>query len=109
MSDLQSQAQDLRHTIPDWSRYAILVDPKSNKFYEVRVDLLDSGMWQMTIRFGRRPDLGAGTIKPSVHPSMSIAIALAEEQIRAKIRKGYWHIPRPDEANLKVRREYGEN
>jgi hypothetical protein len=100
------QTQDFRNTIPDWSRYAIWVGGTHDKFYEVRVDLLDSGLWQMTVRFGRRPDLGAGTVKPSVHPSMAIAIALAQAQFDSKVndpKKGYTIVPRPVDANSQVR------
>jgi len=101
--------QDLRNTIPDWCRYAIYCRDTSDKYYEVRVDITDSAQWQLTIRYGRRPDLGAGAIKTSVHPTMAIACALADQQMRAKIAKGYSEIPRPDDANLNVRKDYREN
>jgi len=97
------ETQDFRNTIPDWSRYAIWVSAQHDKYYEVRVDLLDSGLWQMTVRYGRRPDLGAGAVKPSVHPSMAIAIALAQAQFDSKIAKGYTPAPRPEDANSQVR------
>lgn len=97
------ETQDFRSTIPDWSRYAIWVSTQHDKYYEVRVDLLDSGLWQMTVRYGRRPDLGAGAVKPTVHPTMPIAIGVAQAQFDSKIAKGYTQVPRPDEANLQVR------
>ena len=101
-----STTQDLRSTTPDWVRYAIYVGGTSNKFYEVRVDLLDDATWQMTVRYGRRPDIGAGSIKADTHPSMAIACALADNQMRSKIDKGYVETPRPDDANLQVRMDY---
>ena len=99
------QTQDFRSTIPDWSRYAEWVSPEHNKYYEVRVDLMDSGRWQMTVRFGRRPDLGAGTIKCTTHPSMAIAIGTAQAQFDSKIAKGYSQVERPHDANSQVRRD----
>ena len=77
-----------------------------DKYYEVRVDLLDSGLWQMTVRFGRRPDLGAGTVKPTVHPTMAIAIGVAQAQFDSKVgdpRKNYVIVARPEDANSQVR------
>ena len=76
-----SETMDLRSTMPDWWRYAIYVGGSSNKFYEARVDLLDDGTWQLSFRYGRRPDIGSGSIKTSTHPSMAIACALANSQI----------------------------
>jgi len=98
-----SETQDFRDMPPVWSRYATWIADIHDKYYEVRVDLLDSGQWQMTIRYGRRPDLGAGAIKPSVHPSMAIAISLAQAQFDSKIAKGYTATERPEDANLRVR------
>ena len=102
MSELDTE--DLRDTPPDWYRYAICTKGSHDKFYEVRVDLLANGLWQLTVRYGRRPDLGAGSIKPETHPTMEIAIASANARIDNKIAtRDYVTMDRPVDANSQVR------
>lgn len=102
MAELDTE--DLRDTPPDWYRYAICTVGSHDKFYEVRVDLLPSGLWQMTVRYGRRPDLGVGSPKPELHPTMAIAIGQANARINNKIAtRDYVEVDRPADANSQVR------
>ena len=66
----------------------------------------DAGMFQMTERWGRRPDRGAGQTKVyDVTRSMGIATAHAEALFREKIKKGYRVADRPHAADRLVARD----
>lgn len=97
---------DVRDTIPAWVRYAEFIGGGSDKFYELRVDMLDSGAFQMTARWGRRPDDGSGQTKVyDVVQNMRIATQHAEALYQAKIAKGYRPAARPDAADRRVARD----
>jgi predicted DNA-binding WGR domain protein len=93
----------VKDTPPMWVRYAEYVRGGSDKFYEIRVDMDDNGAFQVTARWGRRPDSGGGQAKVYDYvPSMGIATGHANELMRAKLRKGYCETERPKWANSLV-------
>jgi len=97
---------DVRDTEPVWVKYAEYIGGGSDKFYELRVDLTDEGTFQMTARWGRRPDTGVGQTKVyDVTRSMGSATAHAEALFREKIKKGYRVAERPHAANRLVPRD----
>ena len=63
--------QDFRDQEPVWVKYAEYIGDGSDKFYEVRIDMDDNGLFYVTKRWGRRPDSGAGQIKVESSQSMS--------------------------------------
>jgi predicted DNA-binding WGR domain protein len=76
---------------PLWFRYCIMRGGGHDKFYEVRVDLDESGQWVLTKRWGRRPDhLTNGQRQVKVYRNMEVAIRDANEVYQSKIGKGYW-------------------
>lgn len=93
---------DFRDTEPLYVHYATFVGGNSNKFYEVRIDLADSGLYVLTKRWGARPDQGKGQIKVETYAMMPSATAQADAAIAAKISRGYRPSPRPDSANGQV-------
>lgn len=98
-----TQEQDVRDTLPVWVKYAELIGGGHDKYYELRVDVLDSGSFQMTARWGRRPDRGMGQTKVyDVTRSMGSATAHAEALFREKTKKGYRETDRPHAANRLV-------
>lgn len=99
-------SQDVRDTLPVWVRYAEYIGGGSDKYYELRVDLTDQGAFQMTARWGRRPDTGTGQTKVyDVTRSMGSATAHAEALFREKIKKGYRVAERPFAADRGVARD----
>jgi len=98
---------DFRNQEPVWVRYAINTSPGHDKYYEVRVDMDDNGLFYVTKRWGRRPDSGGGQIKVESSQSMSYAIGVADGMLASKKRGGYVEIERPESADNKVRRERG--
>ena len=98
-----TQEQDVRDTLPVWVKYAEYIGGGSDKYYELRVDLTDEGAFQMTARWGRRPDKGTGQTKVyDVTRSMGSATAHAEAMFREKIKKGYVQTDRPAAADRLV-------
>lgn len=94
---------DVRDTKPVWVKYAEYIGGGSDKYYELRVDLTDAGVFQMTARWGRRPDVGTGQTKVyDVVRSMGSATAHAEALFREKIKKGYCVADRPAAADRRV-------
>jgi predicted DNA-binding WGR domain protein len=100
---------DFRDTEPVWVQYAEYIGGGSDKFYEVRIDMDDDGLFYVTKRWGRRPDSGAGQIKVESSQSMSYAMGVANGMIEEKVRKGYRVTERPYGASNKVGREYGND
>lgn len=98
---------DFRNQEPVWVRYAEYVNVEHNKYYEVRVDFSDTGMFILTKRWGARPDTGGGQIKVEEYQTLAMATQAALGMLTAKLRKGYCEAPRPRGADNKVRREYG--
>lgn len=80
---------DFRDQEPIWVRYAEKIDHRSNKYYEVRVDLADDGNFVVTRRWGARPDLGKGQIKTEAYARQQTAQATANNYLSAKISRGY--------------------
>lgn len=93
---------DFRDQEPVWVKYLILSNHEHNKYYEVRIDLADSGLFVLTKRWGARPDVGRGQIKVESSQSMSYLRGLADAQINNKTRKGYWYTTRPASADSRV-------
>jgi predicted DNA-binding WGR domain protein len=98
---------DFRDQEPLWVKYAELISPEHDKFYEVRIDLTDEGEFCLTKRWGARPDRGRGQIKPEYFQSMSRAMGVADGQLADKLRKGYRIAERPMAANNQVFHERG--
>jgi predicted DNA-binding WGR domain protein len=98
---------DFRNQEPVWVRYAEYIGGGSNKYYEVRVDFSDEGMFILTKRWGARPDSGGGQIKVEEYQTLNQATQAALGMLAEKLRKGYREVERPMGADNKVRREYG--
>jgi predicted DNA-binding WGR domain protein len=97
---------DVRTTPPVWVKYAEFQGGGSDKYYELRVDMTDEGMFQITARWGRRPDQGSGQTKVyDVTRSMGSATAHAEALFREKIKKGYRIAERPARADQYVAKD----
>ena len=98
---------DVRTAPPVWVKYAELIGGGHDKYYELRVDLDDNGMFQMTARWGRRPDRGVGQTKVyDVVRSMGSATSHAEALFREKLRKGYRVADRPLAADSRVAKDH---
>jgi predicted DNA-binding WGR domain protein len=100
---------DFRDQDPLWVRYADWISTAHDKFYEVRIDLDDSGEFIITRRWGRRPDIGVGQIKTEARHSIEVATRVALEYFNAKIAKGYREAERPYAANSQVAQGYGDD
>lgn len=100
--------QDFRDQEPVWVTYLTYADNKSDKFYECRVDLGDDGLYYVTKRWGRRPDLGGGQIKVESSQNMHYCMNVANEMVRAKVRKGYHFTTRPERADSRVAKDYAD-
>jgi predicted DNA-binding WGR domain protein len=98
---------DFRDQEPVWVRYAEYIGGGSDKFYEVRIDMDDNGLFYVTKRWGRRPDTGAGQIKVESSQNMSYAMGVADGMLAEKLRKGYRLTERPRGASNKVFHEQG--
>jgi predicted DNA-binding WGR domain protein len=98
--------QDFRDTEPAWVRYAEYIGNGSDKYYEVRVDLGDDGLFYVTKRWGRRPDTGAGQTKVEFSTSMLHATMMAKGALIEKVRKGYRECERPYGASNKVPQDW---
>src|SRR3954464_8612310 len=98
---------DFRNQEPVWVRYAINVAPGHDKYYEVRVDFSDEGMFILTKRWGARPDAGGGQIKVEEYQTLPGAIGVGSRRRDTEIARGCRACERPDGASNKVRREYG--
>lgn len=97
---------DVRDTLPVWVRYAEYIRGTSDKYYELRIDMLDDGRFQMTARWGRRPDQGVGQTKVyDVVKNMAIATQHANALYQAKLAKGYRVADRPFAADRGVARD----
>lgn len=98
---------DFRNQEPVWVRYAEYIGGGHDKYYEVRIDMADDGLFYVTKRWGRRPDSGGGQIKVESSQSMSYAMGVADGMLAEKLRGGYRMVERPLGADNKVRHEYG--
>jgi predicted DNA-binding WGR domain protein len=97
---------DVRDTLPAWVRYAEYIGGGSDKYYELRIDMLDTGQFQMTARWGRRPDQGSGQTKVyDVVANMQIATGHANALYQAKLAKGYRPAERPARADQFVAKD----
>jgi predicted DNA-binding WGR domain protein len=101
------QDYDFRDQEPLWVKYAEYVGNGSDKFYEVRIDLADDGQFVLTKRWGARPDVGRGQIKPEYYITLVHAQNNADAALGGKLRKGYVLAPRPYAASNKVYKETG--
>ena len=99
---------DFRDQEPVWVRYAEYVGNGSDKFYEVRIDMADSGEFVLTKRWGPRPDQGRGQIKVETFQSMSLAMGVADGQLATKLRKGYVLTERPLAASGQVTQDWSD-
>jgi predicted DNA-binding WGR domain protein len=104
-----STTPDFRSEEPAWVKYAEMIGGGHDKFYEVRVDMDDAGLFYVTKRWGRRPDAGGGQIKVESSQSMSYAIGVADGMLAEKLRKGYMLTERPFGASQRVFREVGHD
>ena len=93
---------DFRDEIPVWVEYLTWVNDKHDKYYEVRIDLGDDGLYYVTKRWGRRPDKGDGQTQVSSSLSMDNATSRANAKVAEKVAKGYRNAPRPGLANSHV-------
>lgn len=101
---------NFRDSIPVWVRYAVLIDPRSDKYYEVRVDITDQGGFAVTKRWGRRPDLGIGQTLQEIWPTSQAARAAANAIFAQKITRGYCVSERPEAVTSGlVRESWGED
>ncbi|HVQ18705.1 MAG TPA: WGR domain-containing protein [Actinomycetes bacterium] len=96
---------DFRDEVPVWVKYLIFINAKSNKYYEVRIDLGPDGLYYLTKRWGRRPDLGVGQTKVESSQNLNYVINKAEEMVRQKVAKHYALTERPTGANSRVSRD----
>jgi predicted DNA-binding WGR domain protein len=101
------QDYDFRDQEPLWVKYAEYVGNGSDKFWECRVDLADSGEFVLTTRWGPRPDRGRGQIKTEYYTSMVHTTNNADAKLGAKLRKGYRLVDRPLAASNQVFKETG--
>lgn len=99
--------QDFRDQEPSWVRYAEMTTNDHDKFYEVRIDLADDGLFYLTKRWGRRPDVGGGQIKIESSGSIGYLMGVADAMMAEKVRKGYRTAKRPYGASNWVEKEYG--
>jgi len=97
-----NDSYDFRDQEPVWVKYLIYVNGGSNKYYECRLDMADDGAIVLSKRWGRRPDFGTGQVQTERHPSLGIAMSVADAQIENKIRKGYEVARRPRSASGNV-------
>ena len=94
--------KDFRDEVPVWVKYLTWVNDAHDKYYEVRIDLGDDGLYYLTKRWGRRPDKGDGQIQVSTSLSMDNATRLADVKVGEKLAKGYVCDTRPEDANANV-------
>lgn len=86
-----------REAPPLWFRYAVYIEGGHDKFYEVSIDLTESGNFAMTRRWGRRPDRlesPAGQTKIETYASMYEAQTHAMDLFVSKLSKGYREVER---------------
>jgi len=93
---------DFRDEVPVWVKYLTYVAGKSDKFYEVRIDLGPDGLFYLTKRWGRRPDKGGGQIKVESSQSRSYIMGVADAMVAEKVRGHYRFAERPTRANARV-------
>jgi len=93
---------DFRDQEPVWVEYAEYVGGGSNKYYEIRIDFADDGLYVLTKRWGARPDTGKGQIKVETFTSLDRARGVADGQLASKLRKGYRECARPEAAGKQV-------
>lgn len=99
---------DFRDQEPVWVKYLTWVSDKHDKFYEVRIDLGDDGLFYVTKRWGARPDVGGGQTKIESSMNMSYVQRVANEKVAEKVRKGYAYTDRPESASSKVAKDFQE-
>jgi predicted DNA-binding WGR domain protein len=104
---MSDTAPDFREEEPVWVRYAEWISAKHDKFYEIRIDMDETGTFWITKRWGRRPDSGGGQVKTETRQNAGQAQSMAESYFASKVGKGYTEVERPKGASQRVVKETG--